>query len=147
MYKIVWSSTYSKETCGSVRDRLCIQNWKYICLFFFSIIFQSFGEGVLQSMKSLLHSRKELCSISADECVNREEQDHFIEVWLNITIYICVLVMLESYLACSRMGIANVSNIATYWLLTLYPQIVILEFSHCSLENNCDISRWHFSAL
>ncbi|XP_066844353.1 A-kinase anchor protein 11 isoform X3 [Anser cygnoides] len=41
---------------------------------------KSFGEGVLQSMKSLLHSRKELCSISADECVNREEQDHFIEI-------------------------------------------------------------------
>ncbi|XP_040397341.1 A-kinase anchor protein 11 isoform X3 [Cygnus olor] len=41
---------------------------------------KSFGEGVLQSMKSLLHSRKELCSISADECVNREEQDRFIEI-------------------------------------------------------------------
>ncbi|NXS53472.1 AKA11 protein, partial [Brachypteracias leptosomus] len=41
---------------------------------------QSFGEGVLHSMKSLLHSRKELCRVSAEECLNREEQDHFIEI-------------------------------------------------------------------
>ncbi|NXX23830.1 AKA11 protein, partial [Podargus strigoides] len=41
---------------------------------------QSFGEGVLHSMKSLLHSRKELCSVSAEECLNREEQDNFIEI-------------------------------------------------------------------
>ncbi|OPJ67073.1 A-kinase anchor protein 11 isoform B [Patagioenas fasciata monilis] len=41
---------------------------------------KSFGEGVLHSMKSLLHSRKELCSVSAEECLNREEQDNFIEV-------------------------------------------------------------------
>lgn len=78
-------------------------------------------------MKSLLHSRKELCSISADECVNWEEQDHFIEVWLNINIYIYFWGMAESYLACSRMGIANVSNIGTYWLLTLYPKLSFLN--------------------
>ncbi|NXW55881.1 AKA11 protein, partial [Eurystomus gularis] len=41
---------------------------------------KSFGEGVLHSMKSLLHSRKELCNISAEECLNREEQDNFIEM-------------------------------------------------------------------
>ncbi|KFV58346.1 A-kinase anchor protein 11, partial [Gavia stellata] len=41
---------------------------------------QSFGEGVLHSMKSLLHSRKELCSVSAEECLHREEQDNFIEI-------------------------------------------------------------------
>ncbi|NXX53125.1 AKA11 protein, partial [Scopus umbretta] len=41
---------------------------------------QSFGEGVLHSMKSLLHSRKELCNVSADECPSREEQDNFIEI-------------------------------------------------------------------
>ncbi|NXJ91077.1 AKA11 protein, partial [Corythaixoides concolor] len=41
---------------------------------------QSFGEGVLHSMKSLLHSRKELCSVSAEECQNREDQDHFMEI-------------------------------------------------------------------
>ncbi|NXN21410.1 AKA11 protein, partial [Nycticryphes semicollaris] len=41
---------------------------------------QSFGEGVLHSMKSLLHSRKELCNVSAEECLNREEQDNFIEI-------------------------------------------------------------------
>ncbi|KFQ72020.1 A-kinase anchor protein 11, partial [Phaethon lepturus] len=41
---------------------------------------QSFGEGVLHSMKSLLHSRKELCSVSAEECRNQEEQDNFIEI-------------------------------------------------------------------
>ncbi|XP_074715697.1 A-kinase anchor protein 11 isoform X3 [Strix uralensis] len=40
----------------------------------------SFGEGVLHSMKSLLHSRKKLCSVSAEECLNREEQDNFIEI-------------------------------------------------------------------
>ncbi|NWS95928.1 AKA11 protein, partial [Mionectes macconnelli] len=41
---------------------------------------QSFGEGILQSMKSLLHSRKELCNVSAEECLNREEEDNFIEI-------------------------------------------------------------------
>ncbi|KFQ40597.1 A-kinase anchor protein 11, partial [Mesitornis unicolor] len=41
---------------------------------------QSFGEGVLHSMKSLLHSRKELCIVSAEECLNREDQDNFIEL-------------------------------------------------------------------
>ncbi|KAM9651613.1 A-kinase anchor protein 11 isoform 2-T3 [Morphnus guianensis] len=41
---------------------------------------KSFGEGVLHSMKSLLHSRKELCNISAEGCLNREEQDNFIEI-------------------------------------------------------------------
>lgn len=35
--------------------------------------------------------------------------------------------MAESYLACSRMGIANVSNIGTYWLLTLYPKLSFLN--------------------
>ncbi|XP_064296884.1 A-kinase anchor protein 11 isoform X2 [Phalacrocorax carbo] len=41
---------------------------------------KTFGEGVLHSMKSLLHSRKELCNVSADECLNQEEQDNFIEI-------------------------------------------------------------------
>lgn len=41
---------------------------------------KSFGESILQSMKSLLHSRKELCSVSAEECLNQEEQDNFIEI-------------------------------------------------------------------
>ncbi|XP_042661909.1 A-kinase anchor protein 11 isoform X2 [Tyto alba] len=41
---------------------------------------KSFGEGVLHSMKSLLHSRKELCNVSAEECLNREEQDNLIEI-------------------------------------------------------------------
>ncbi|XP_052561516.1 A-kinase anchor protein 11 isoform X2 [Tympanuchus pallidicinctus] len=41
---------------------------------------KSFGEGVLHSMKSLLHSRKELCSVSAEECLSWEEQDNFIEI-------------------------------------------------------------------
>ncbi|NXK03673.1 AKA11 protein, partial [Herpetotheres cachinnans] len=48
--------------------------------YIFFIVFQSFGEGVLHSMKSLLHSRKELCSVSAEECLNQEEQDNFIEI-------------------------------------------------------------------
>ncbi|XP_065600054.1 A-kinase anchor protein 11 [Cyrtonyx montezumae] len=41
---------------------------------------KSFGEGILHSMKSLLHSRKELCNVSAEECLNQEEQDNFIEI-------------------------------------------------------------------
>ncbi|KFU97598.1 A-kinase anchor protein 11, partial [Pterocles gutturalis] len=41
---------------------------------------QSFGEGVLHSMKALLHSRKELCNVSSEECLHREEQDNFIEI-------------------------------------------------------------------
>ncbi|XP_056183502.1 A-kinase anchor protein 11 isoform X4 [Falco biarmicus] len=41
---------------------------------------KSFGEGVLHSMKSLLHSRKELCSVSSEECLSQEEQDNFIEI-------------------------------------------------------------------
>ncbi|NWS12894.1 AKA11 protein, partial [Pachyramphus minor] len=41
---------------------------------------KSFGEGILHSMKSLLHSRKELCNVSAEECLNREEEDNFIEI-------------------------------------------------------------------
>ncbi|NXG81039.1 AKA11 protein, partial [Baryphthengus martii] len=41
---------------------------------------KSFGESVLHSMKSLLHSRKDLCSVSAEECLNQEEQDNFIEI-------------------------------------------------------------------
>ncbi|NWJ11184.1 AKA11 protein, partial [Crypturellus undulatus] len=41
---------------------------------------QTFGEGVLHSMKSLLQSRKELCSVSAEECLNREEHANFLEI-------------------------------------------------------------------
>lgn len=61
---------------------------------FFSF-FQSFGESVLQSMKSLLHSRKELCNVSAEECLNQEEQDHFIEVCHNIPTYIYFVAVVE----------------------------------------------------
>ncbi|NXF03986.1 AKA11 protein, partial [Smithornis capensis] len=46
---------------------------------FFFIVFQSFGDSILHSMKSLLHSRKELCSVSAEEYLNQEE-DNFIEI-------------------------------------------------------------------
>ncbi|KFP89587.1 A-kinase anchor protein 11, partial [Apaloderma vittatum] len=41
---------------------------------------QSLGEGVLHSVKSLLHSRKELCNISAEEYLNREEHRNFFEI-------------------------------------------------------------------
>ncbi|NXK91441.1 AKA11 protein, partial [Formicarius rufipectus] len=41
---------------------------------------KSFGEGILHSMKSLLHSRKELCNVSAEECLSQEEDDNFIEI-------------------------------------------------------------------
>ncbi|NWZ44352.1 AKA11 protein, partial [Brachypodius atriceps] len=41
---------------------------------------QNFGESILQSVKSLLHSRRELCNVSAEECLNQEEQDNFIEI-------------------------------------------------------------------
>uniref|UniRef100_A0A8C6K5N3 Uncharacterized protein n=1 Tax=Melopsittacus undulatus TaxID=13146 RepID=A0A8C6K5N3_MELUD len=46
----------------------------------FKIKINSFGEAVLHSMKSLLHSRKALCNISSEECLNREEQENFIEI-------------------------------------------------------------------
>uniref|UniRef100_A0A8C5TQE0 A-kinase anchoring protein 11 n=1 Tax=Malurus cyaneus samueli TaxID=2593467 RepID=A0A8C5TQE0_9PASS len=51
----------------------------------------NFGESILHSMKSLLHSRKELCNLSAEEWLNQEEQDNFIEVCHNITIYMYFL--------------------------------------------------------
>uniref|UniRef100_A0A8C3R267 A-kinase anchoring protein 11 n=1 Tax=Cyanoderma ruficeps TaxID=181631 RepID=A0A8C3R267_9PASS len=41
---------------------------------------KNFGESILQSMKALLHSRKELCNVSAEECLNQEEQDNFFEI-------------------------------------------------------------------
>ncbi|NXN08017.1 AKA11 protein, partial [Indicator maculatus] len=41
---------------------------------------QRFGEGLLHSMKSLLHSRKELCNVSSEEYLSREEQENFIEI-------------------------------------------------------------------
>ncbi|XP_072784846.1 A-kinase anchor protein 11 isoform X2 [Taeniopygia guttata] len=41
---------------------------------------KSFGENILHSMKSLLHSRKELCNVSAEEGLNQEEQENFIEI-------------------------------------------------------------------
>ncbi|NWT81375.1 AKA11 protein, partial [Lanius ludovicianus] len=41
---------------------------------------KSFGESILHSMKSLLQSRKELCNVSAEESLNQEEQDNFIEI-------------------------------------------------------------------
>lgn len=46
-------------------------------------------------MKSLLHSRKELCNVSAEECLNQEEQDHFIEVCHNIPTYIYFVAVVE----------------------------------------------------
>ncbi|NXH16102.1 AKA11 protein, partial [Bucco capensis] len=41
---------------------------------------KSFGESVLHCMKTLLHSRKELCNVSAEECLNQEEQENFVEI-------------------------------------------------------------------
>ncbi|XP_044523321.1 A-kinase anchor protein 11 [Gracilinanus agilis] len=41
---------------------------------------KSFIEGVLRSIKSLLQSQKELCSVSAEECLKPEEQVNIIEV-------------------------------------------------------------------
>uniref|UniRef100_A0A674J334 A-kinase anchoring protein 11 n=1 Tax=Terrapene triunguis TaxID=2587831 RepID=A0A674J334_9SAUR len=46
----------------------------------FSIAFQDFTDGVLRSVKSLLQSRKELCNVSAEDCLRQEEQDNFIEI-------------------------------------------------------------------
>lgn len=60
------------------------------------IVFQSFGESILHSMKSLIHSRKELCNVSAEECLNQEEQDNFIEVCHNIPTYIYFVAMIEN---------------------------------------------------
>ncbi|KAM7181251.1 A-kinase anchor protein 11 isoform 2-T7 [Macrochelys suwanniensis] len=41
---------------------------------------KDFTDGVLRSVKSLLQSRKELCNVSAEECLRQEEQDNFIEI-------------------------------------------------------------------
>ncbi|NXT00060.1 AKA11 protein, partial [Jacana jacana] len=58
--------TYARDQGNRMKPRISVK--------------KSFGEGVLHSMKSLLHSRKELCNVSAEECLNREEQDNFIEI-------------------------------------------------------------------
>ncbi|KYO24032.1 A-kinase anchor protein 11 isoform C [Alligator mississippiensis] len=41
---------------------------------------KSFGEGVLLSVKSLLQSRKELCSLSTEDCLSQKEHNNFIEI-------------------------------------------------------------------
>ncbi|XP_019379865.1 PREDICTED: A-kinase anchor protein 11 isoform X2 [Gavialis gangeticus] len=41
---------------------------------------KSFGEGVLLSVKSLLQSRKELCSLSTEDCLSQKEHNSFIEI-------------------------------------------------------------------
>lgn len=41
---------------------------------------QSFSEDVFQSVKSLLQSEKELCSVSGGECLNQDEHAHLTEV-------------------------------------------------------------------
>ncbi|XP_021230813.1 A-kinase anchor protein 11 isoform X2 [Numida meleagris] len=57
---------YARAQSGRMKPRISVK--------------KSFGEGILHSMKSLLHSRKELCNVSAEECLNWEEQDNFIEI-------------------------------------------------------------------
>lgn len=119
--KVIWNSTLSRETYrGQGIDgwTVCPKLKFYFILYFF-ILFQSFGDGVLPSVKSLLHSRKELCNVSTDECLNREGQDNFIEVWHNLTIYIYFVGLIENGLACSSMGscrIVNLNTAASYWL-------------------------------
>ncbi|XP_041520156.1 A-kinase anchor protein 11 isoform X2 [Microtus oregoni] len=41
---------------------------------------KNFSEDVFQSVKSLLQSEKELCSVSGGECLNQDEHAHFAEV-------------------------------------------------------------------
>ncbi|XP_019385404.1 PREDICTED: A-kinase anchor protein 11 isoform X5 [Crocodylus porosus] len=41
---------------------------------------KSFGEGVLLSVKSLLQSRKELCSLSTEDCLSQKEHNNYIEI-------------------------------------------------------------------
>ncbi|CAH6824146.1 Akap11 [Phodopus roborovskii] len=41
---------------------------------------KSFSEDVFQSVKSLLQSEKELCSVSGGECLNQDEHAHLTEV-------------------------------------------------------------------
>ncbi|XP_013210515.1 A-kinase anchor protein 11 isoform X3 [Microtus ochrogaster] len=41
---------------------------------------KSFSEDVFPSVKSLLQSEKELCSVSGGECLNQDEHAHFTEV-------------------------------------------------------------------
>ncbi|XP_029767651.1 A-kinase anchor protein 11-like [Terrapene carolina triunguis] len=43
------------------------------------VMTKDFTDGVLRSVKSLLQSRKELCNVSAEDCLRQEEQDNFIE--------------------------------------------------------------------
>ena len=42
--------------------------------------FQSFSEDVFQSIKSLLQSEKELCSVSAEDCLKQDEHASLTEV-------------------------------------------------------------------
>ncbi|XP_062422957.1 A-kinase anchor protein 11 isoform X2 [Rhea pennata] len=58
--------TYAKAQGNRVKPRISVK--------------KTSGEGVLHSMKSLLQSRKELCSVSAEECLNQEEQVDFLEI-------------------------------------------------------------------
>nr|XP_009670747.1 PREDICTED: A-kinase anchor protein 11 isoform X2 [Struthio camelus australis] len=58
--------TYAKARGSRVKPRISVK--------------KTFGEGVLRSMKSLLQSRRELCSVLAEECFNREEQANFLEI-------------------------------------------------------------------
>ncbi|XP_053419278.1 A-kinase anchor protein 11 isoform X2 [Nycticebus coucang] len=41
---------------------------------------KSFSEDVFQSVKSLLHSEKELCSVSAEDCLKQDERANLTEV-------------------------------------------------------------------
>ncbi|XP_023369452.1 A-kinase anchor protein 11 [Otolemur garnettii] len=41
---------------------------------------KSFSEDVFQSVKSLLHSEKELCSVSAEDCLQQDERANLTEV-------------------------------------------------------------------
>lgn len=94
-------------------------------------------------MKSLLHSRKELCNVSAEECLNREEQDNFIEVWHNLTIYIYfmatkILFSLKQY---GKLQDSKWEQCCKLLAMKSVSHIVCLEFSYYSLEKSCDISR------
>lgn len=100
-------------------------------------------------MKSLLHSRKELCNVSAEECLNREEQDNFIEVWHNLTIYIYFMAMkiLFTLKQCGKLQDSKWEQCCKLLSMKFVARIVFLELSYYSLENGCDISRLYFSAL
>ncbi|XP_042723581.1 A-kinase anchor protein 11 isoform X1 [Lagopus leucura] len=88
---------------------------------------KSFGEGVLHSMESLLHSRKELCSVSAEECLSWEEQDNFIE-------YVHVFILQITFIGfAEEMGTAHLQELSA---VSVELPDVLKSLQLCKLKEN-----------